>query len=146
MLFLASRALAGEEYMADVGLEPMEFRGVKWQQSLDSVKGMEELFSEDDGAEIICKRSGEEMSFGGTELESVEYIFIDRKLSMVSVVTQGAKNQDALLAEAKSLFGEETLHSGDDYIWRFTNVSVMYSKEPEERAVIFYKYIGFMNK
>ena len=44
------------------------------------------------------------------------------------------------------LFGGETVHTGDDYMWRFTNVMVMYSKEPDAQSVLFYKYIGFLNK
>jgi hypothetical protein len=65
---------------------------------------------------------------------------------MVSVVAKGEKNEKALLEEARSIFGRETLHTGDDYMWRFTNVAVMYSKEPDEQSVLFYKYIGFLNR
>jgi hypothetical protein len=145
-LCLVSISSAGEEYMADTSFEPADFRGVKWQESLDRVIGMEELYRADDGTQITCSRAGEDLTFGGAELASVEYIFVDRKLSMVSVVAKGEKNEHALLEEARSIFGRETLNAGDDYIWRFTNVAIMYSKEPDEQSVLFYKYIGFLNK
>ncbi|MDR3076904.1 MAG: hypothetical protein LBU26_06350 [Synergistaceae bacterium] len=145
-ILFASSALAGEEYMADTDYEPLEFRGIKWQESLDNVRGMEELNREEDGIEITCSRKGEDLRFGRAELSSVEYVFINRKLSMVSVVVSGDKNQNALLSEAKSMFGQETIHAGDDYMWRFTNVMVMYSKEQNDQSVLFYKYIGFLNK
>jgi hypothetical protein len=145
---LASAAFAGEEYMADTDYEPYDFRGIKWQENLGSLKDMEELYKDDEAgwSQITCARKGEDLTFGRAALDSIEYIFVDRKLSMISVVAKGRKNQDDLLAEAKSAFGRETVNAGDDYIWRFTNVAVMYSREPDDQSVLFYKYIGFMNK
>lgn len=144
--FFAIRSFTGEEYLADTAFEPTEFRGIKWQESLDNLSDMEELYNEDGGLEIACARKGEKMSFGGAELASVEYVFVERRLSTVSVIVKGAKNKKALLAEAKSLFGHETLRSDPDYMWRFTNLMVMYSEEPDDKGVLFYKYIGFLNK
>jgi hypothetical protein len=65
---------------------------------------------------------------------------------MISVVAKGKKDEDALFEEAKALFGRETVRNGDDYMWRFTDVAVMFSREPDEQSVLFYKYIGFLNK
>ena len=118
--FFAIRSFTGEEeYMADTAFEPTEFRGIKWQESLDDLSEMEELYNEDGGLEIA---------------------------STVSVIVKGDKNKKALLAEAKSLFGQETIRSDPDYMWRFTNVMVMYSEEPGDKGLLFYKYIGFLNK
>ena len=148
MLFLlfAAMAPAGEEYLADTDFEPLEFRGVRWQERLDAISGMEELYREEDGSEITCSRKGEDLRFGRAELASIEYIFVDGKLSRISVIAKGEKNQKALLDEAKSMFGKETLNVGEDYMWRFTDVMVMYSVEPDEQSVLFYRYIGFLNK
>jgi hypothetical protein len=97
--------------------------------------------------EVYCSRKGDEMKMGDAELASVEYIFVGGKLSKVAVTAKGKKNEDALLAEAKNMFGQETVHSGDDYMWRFTDVAVMFSKEPSlEQSVLFFHYIGFLRK
>jgi hypothetical protein len=150
LVFFAAIALAfaagycGEEYLADPDAEPSGFRGVAWQQSLDSAPDMVEIYREPDGSEITCRRKGEPLTFGEAKLSSVEYVFIDRKLSMVSVVVNGRREEDALLREALELFGRETLQRGGDYIWRFNDVAVMFSREPDEQSVLFYKYIGFL--
>ncbi|MDR1966316.1 MAG: hypothetical protein LBQ36_06365 [Synergistaceae bacterium] len=146
LLLFASASPSQEEYLADPLAEPADFRGIKWQQSLESVSGeMETLYSEDDGDEVSCARKGEDMSFGEAKLDSVEYIFIGGKLSKVAVVAKGEENEDALLDAALDLFGKETVHSNGDYMWRFTNVSVMFSREPQlEQSVLFYQYIGFV--
>ena len=145
-LLFAGMASAGEEYLADTDFEPSDFRGVRWQERLDAISDMEELYREEDGSEIICSRKEEDLRFGDAELESIEYRFVDGKLSTVSVVAKGEKNQKALFDEARSMFGRETLNMGEDYMWRFTDVMVMYSVEPDEQSVLFYKYIGFMNR
>jgi hypothetical protein len=144
-LFLPS-AWASEEYMADPADEPADFRGVKWQTRLDKLDDMEELYREEDGSQITCSRHGEVLKFGPIDLASVEYIFVNDKFSMGSIVVKGKKNQDALLAEAKSLFGKETVKVEESSMWRFTNVAIMYSVEPDDQSVLFYKYIGFLNK
>ncbi|MDR2779615.1 MAG: hypothetical protein LBB28_00655 [Synergistaceae bacterium] len=135
---------AGEEYMADTALEPADFRGIKWQQRLDSLTGMEELYRDDESHQIACYRKGEDMTFGGARLSSIEYIFVDGKLSNVSVVVKGENEAKSLLEEASALYGKETVKNADDYYWRFTDVAVMFSKEPGDQSVLFYQYIGFM--
>jgi hypothetical protein len=140
----AAGGRAGEEYMADTAMEPADFRGIKWQQRLDSLTDMEELYRDDESREIACSRKGENMTFGGAKLSSVEYIFFDGRLSNVSVVVKGENEAKALLEEAKALYGKETVKNGGDYYWRFTDVAVMFSKEPEDQSVLFYQYIGFM--
>lgn len=143
-MFAAADGRAGEEYMADTAMEPADFRGIKWQQPLDSLTDMEELYRDDESREIACARKGEDMTFGGARLSSVEYIFVNGKLSNVAVVVKGDKEAKSLLEEAHALYGRETLKNGDDYYWRFTDVSVMFSKEPGDQSVLFYQYIGFM--
>ena len=143
-LMFAAMAPAGEEYLADTDFEPLDFRGIKWQESLVGISGMEELYREDDGSQITCSRKGDELRLGSAELASIEYIFVGGKLSMVSVIVEGEENQKALRDEAKSMFGKETVKSGDDYMWRFTDVMVMYSEEFDEQSVLFYRYIGFL--
>jgi hypothetical protein len=146
----ASVVRAGEEYMADVDFEPKDFRGIKWQEKLENLKDMEELYRDEDesGSQITCSRKNENLLFGRVQvqLDSIEYIFVNGKLSMISAVTKGERNQKDLLDEAKSLFGHETVRAGDDYMWRFSNVMVMYSKEPDEQSVLFYKHMGFINR
>jgi len=144
LLLTPSGVFAGEEYMADPAIEPADFRGIKWQQKLDGLTGMTEQYREEDGSQITCRRDGEDLTFGGAQLEYIEYIFVDGKLSMVSVAAKGAADEAALLAEARELFGTETVHKGDDYMWRFTDVAVMFSKEPDGQSVLFYQYIGFL--
>ncbi|MDR1508210.1 MAG: hypothetical protein LBS53_01065 [Synergistaceae bacterium] len=144
LAFPATAGQAGEEYMADTAMEPADFRGIKWQQPLSSLTDMEELYRDDEAGEIACSRQGEDMTFGGASLSSVEYIFFDGRLSNVSVVVKGAKEAKSLLEEARALYGRETLKNGDDYYWRFTDVAVMFSKEPGDQSVLFYQYIGFM--
>ena len=145
-LLFAAIASAGEEYLADTDFEPPDFRGVKWQERLEAISGMEELYREDDGSQITCSRKGDDLWLGSVELASIEYIFLEGKLSAVAVVTKGKENQKALLDEAKSMYGKETLEMGDTYMWRFTNVMVMYSEEPDDQSVLYYRYIGFMNQ
>ncbi|MDR1579326.1 MAG: hypothetical protein LBS35_03135 [Synergistaceae bacterium] len=142
----ASCARAGEEFLADPAMEPSKFRGLEWRRSLSSVPDMVELYRDDDGRSITCSRKNDDLSFGDAALSSIEYIFIDGKLSRISLVAKGKKNEDALLGEAAAMFGRATVQSGEDYLWRFTNVSVMFSREPNEQSVLFYKYIGFLNK
>jgi hypothetical protein len=142
--FSASVGHAGEEYMADTAMEPADFRGIKWQQPLDSLTDMEELYRDDEAGEIACSRKGDDMTFGGARLSSVEYVFFDGRLSNVAVVVKGEHEAKSLLEEARALYGRETLKNGDDYFWKFTDVSVMFSKEPDDQSVLFYQYIGFM--
>jgi hypothetical protein len=139
-------AYGGEEFLADPAAEPSEFRELEWQRPLSSIPDMVELYREDDGSSITCSRKNDDLSFGDAALSSIEYIFIDDKLSMISLVANGKKNEDALLGEAAAMFGQATVQTGEDYLWRFTNVAVMFSREPDEQSVLFYKYIGFMNK
>ena len=146
ILLLAAFASADEGYVVDNDFEPLDFRGIKWLENLDDIRGMKVLYREDDGSETICSRKGDDLRLGGAELSSIEYIFLDGKLSAVSVVAEGEQNQEALLDEAKSMFGRETVNAGDDFMWRFKDVMVMYSKELEEQSVLFYKHIGFLNK
>jgi hypothetical protein len=141
-----SCAYGGEEFLADPVAEPSEFRGLEWQRPLSSIPNMEEMYRDDDGSSITCSRKNDDLSFGDAPLSSIEYIFIDGKLSMISLVAKGKKNEDALLGEAVAVFGQATLQTGEDYMWRFTNVAVMFSREPGEQSVLFYKYIGFLNK
>jgi hypothetical protein len=138
----ASRA--GEEYMADPAAEPADFRGVRWQAPLSDLGDMEEQYREEDGSQITCRRKDEDLTFGGAKLDSIEYIFVNGRLSMVAVVAKERANEDALLREAMDLFGQETTRAGEDYLWRFTDVSVMFSREQDEQSVLFYQYIGFM--
>jgi hypothetical protein len=135
---------AGEEYMADIAMEPADFRGIKWQQPLNTLTGMEELYRDDESRQIACVRIGEDMTFGGARLSSVEYVFVDGKLSTVSVVVKGVKEAKSLLEEAKALYGKESVKNGGDYYWRFTDVAVMFSEEPDDQSVLFYQYIGFV--
>jgi hypothetical protein len=144
LAFPAAALQAGEEYMADTAMEPADFRGIKWQQPLDTLTDMEELYRDDESGEIACSRRGEDMTFGGARLSSVEYIFIRGKLSNVAVVVKGGEESKSLLEEAKALYGRESVRNGDDYYWKFTDVSVMFSKEPGDQSVLFYQYIGFM--
>ena len=148
MLFLSfsTLAAASEEYLADTDFEPADFRGIRWQQSLEGLSGMVDVYREDDDSWIAVSRTGDEMRFGGAELESIEYIFVDGLLSMVAVVAVGEENWSALLDEAKSRYGRETVHVGDDYMWRFTNVMIMFSMEQEDQAVLFYRYIGNLSR
>lgn len=140
----AAAGCAGEEYLADTAMEPADFRGIKWHQQLDTLPDMEELYRDDEQSQIVCSRKGEKMTFGDARLSSVEYIFVEGRLSNVSVVVKGAKESVSLLEEAKELYGRESLKYGDDHLWRFTDVAVMFSKEPDDQAVLFYQYIGFM--
>ena len=144
-LLFAAMASAGEEYLADTDFEPLDFRGIKWQESLDGISGMNELYREDDGSQVICSREGDELRLGSAELASIEYIFWDGKLSEAAVAAVGEENRKALLDEAKSMYGRETLKMGDTYMWRFTNVMVMYGEEPNDQSVLYYRYIGFLN-
>jgi hypothetical protein len=139
-------ARGGEEFLADPAVEPSGFRGLEWQRSLSSIPDMTELYRDDDGSSITCSRKNDDLSFGDAALSSIEYIFVDDKLSMISLVAKGKKNEDALLGGAVAMFGRATVQTGEDYMWRFTNVAVMFSREPDEQSVLFYKYIGFMNK
>jgi hypothetical protein len=145
VILMSPCAHGGEEFLADPVAEPSEFRGLEWQQPLSSIPNMEELYREDDGT-ITCSRKNDDLSLGDAALSSIEYIFIDGKLSMISLVAKGKKNEDALLGEAVAMFGRATVQTGEDYLWRFTNVAVMFSREPDEQSVLFYKYIGFLNK
>ncbi|MDR3280844.1 MAG: hypothetical protein LBT23_10060 [Synergistaceae bacterium] len=141
-----SFAYAGEEYMADPGAEPADFRGIKWQQALIGLPDMVEQYREEDGSRITCRRKNEDLTFGSAELDNIEYIFVDGKLSMVAVVAKGDKNKAALLDSAHEMFGRETLLNGDDYMWRFTDVAIMFSPEPDDQSVLFYQYIGFLKR
>ena len=145
-ILAASRACGGEEFLADPAAEPTEFRGLQWQRTLSSIPDMVELYRDEDGSSITCSRKNDDLAFGDAALSLIEYIFIDGKLSMISLVAKGKKNEDALLGEASAMFGRATVQTGDDYLWRFTNVAVMFSREPDEQSVLFYKYIGFLNK
>jgi hypothetical protein len=136
----------GEEFLADPAAEPAEFRGLEWQRPISSIPDMVELYRDDDGSQITCSRKNDELSFGDASLSSIEYIFVRDKLSMISLVAKGQKDEDALLGEAVALFGQATVQTGGDYLWRFTNVAVMFSREPDDQSVLFYKYIGFMNR
>jgi hypothetical protein len=146
VVLMQSRAYGGEEFLADPAAEPSEFRGLEWQRHLSSIPDMEELYREDDGSSITCSRKDDDLSFGDAPLSSIEYIFNDGKLSMISLVAKGKKNEDALLGEAVAMFGRATVQTGEDRLWRFTNVAVMFSREPDEQSVLFYKYIGFLNR
>ena len=145
VVLAAACADSGEEFLADPAAEPSEFRGLAWQQSLSSISDMVELYRDGDGA-ITCSRKDDDLSFGDAALSSIEYIFVDDKLSTISLVAKGKKNEDALLGEAIAMFGRATVQSGEDHLWRFTDVAVMFSREPDEQSVLFYKYIGFLNK
>jgi hypothetical protein len=82
------------------------------------------------------------MTFGGAVLESIEYAFYKGRLSTVTVIAKGAENEKKLLEEALRLFGRETVRSGEDYMWRFTRVAVMYSFEPQfGQAALFYQHL-----
>jgi hypothetical protein len=146
VVLAVSCAYGGEEFLADPAAEPSEFRELEWQRPLSSIPDMVELYREDDGSQITCSRKNDDLSFGDAALSSIEYIFVQDKLSMISLVAKGKKNEDALLGEAVALFGQATVHTGDDYIWRFTDVAVMFSREQDDQSVLFYKYIGFLNK
>jgi hypothetical protein len=146
VIFAVSCAYSGEEFLADPAAEPSEFRGLVWQRPLVSIPDMVELYREDDGSQITCSRKDDDLSFGDADLSSIEYIFVNGKLSMISLVAKGKKNEDALLAEAAAMFGQATTQAEDYYFWRFTDVSVMFSREPDEQSVLFYKYIGFLKK
>jgi hypothetical protein len=142
----ASCAYGGEEFLADPAVEPSEFRGLAGQQPLSSIPEMVEQYRDDVGRSITCSRKNDDMSFGDAALSSIEYVFVDDKLSMISLVAKGKKNEDALFGEAVAMFGQATVQTGGDHLWRFTNVAVMFSREPDEQSVLFYKYIGFLNK
>jgi hypothetical protein len=107
---------------------------------------MVEIYRDDDGSSTICSRKNDDLSFGDAALSSIEYIFLDDKLSMISLVAKGKKNEDALLGEAVATFGQATTQTGADFLWRFTDVAVMFSREPGEQSVLFYKYMGFLSK
>jgi hypothetical protein len=63
---------------------------------------------------------------------------------MVVIEARGKANMDALLREAAGMFGHETVRSGEDYLWRFDDVAVVYSVELEDQASLLYQYIGFL--
>ena len=135
-------AWAGEEYLADPEAEPSGFRELKWGQSIASIPGMVELYRDDEAKEVSCSRKDDDLTFGGAKLAMIEYIFYDDGLARVAVVAKGQENEDALLREARRLFGRETVQNGDDSLWRFTNVAVMFSREPSmEQSVLFYQRI-----
>jgi hypothetical protein len=147
IMVAAGAAWGGEEFMTDPDAEPDGFRGIEWQRKMSDVPGLVEIYRDEASEEVSCSRTGDEMKMGDAELASIEYIFVGGRLSKVVVVAKGEKNEDALLAEAKNLFGRETVRSGADYMWRFTDVAVMFSKEPQlEQSVLFFHYIGFMRK
>jgi hypothetical protein len=146
VVLMSQRAYGGEEFLADPVAEPSEFRELEWQRPLSSIPDMVEIYREDDGNSITCSRKNDDLSFGDAVLSSIEYIFIDDKLSIISLVAKGKKNEDALLDEAVAMFGRATVQTGEDHLWRFTNVAVMFSREPDEQSVLFYKYIGFLSK
>ena len=146
VILAVSRVYGGEEFLADPAAEPTEFRKLKWQRRLSSIPDMVELYREDDGSAITCSRKNDDLSLGDAVLSSIEYIFVHDKLSMISLVAKGKKNEDALLDEAVAMFGRATTQIGEDFLWRFTNVAVMFSREPDEQSVLFYKYVGFLNK
>jgi hypothetical protein len=146
VVLAAACAYGGEEFLADPAAEPLEFRELEWQRPLSSIPDMVELYREDDGSQITCSRKNDDLSFGDAALSSIEYIFVHDKLSMISLVAKGKKNEDALLGEAVALFGQATVRTGDDYMWRFTDVAVMFSREQDDQSVLFYKYIGFLSK
>ncbi|MDR1917135.1 MAG: hypothetical protein LBQ58_11240 [Synergistaceae bacterium] len=133
--------LGGEEYLADQGVEPQDFRGIKWGQSAKSVPGLKELYREEDGSLIIYSRTGDDMLFGAAVLASVEYIFVDDKLSRIAVVAKGKPAEDELLKQAFSFYGKESINVGEDYMWRFASVSIMFSREPDlGQSVLYYMY------
>jgi hypothetical protein len=146
VVIMSSYACGGEEFLADPAAEPSEFRALEWQQPLSSIPDMVELYRDEDGSSITCSRENDDLTFGDAALSSIEYVFVDDKLSMISLVAKGKKNEDALFGEAAAMFGQATVRTGDDYLWRFTDVAVMFSREPDEQSVLFYKYIGFLNK
>jgi hypothetical protein len=146
VVIAASCACGGEEFRADSAAEPAGFRELEWQRPLSSISDMVELYRDDDGSETICSRKNDDLSFGDAALSSIEYIFVRDKLSMISLVAKGKKNCDALLGEATAMFGRATVQSGDDRLWRFSNMAVTFSRESAEQSVLFYKYIGFLNK
>jgi hypothetical protein len=146
VVLAVSCACGGEEFLADPAAEPVEFRELEWQRPLSSILDMVELYRDDNGDQITCSRKNDDLSFGNAALSSIEYVFVRNKLSMISLVAKGKKNEDALLDEAVATFGRATTQTGDDHLWRFSNVAVMFSREPNEQSVLFYKYIGFLNK
>jgi hypothetical protein len=139
--YFAVSCFGGEEYLADQSAEPLDFRGVKWGQSAKTLSGLKELYRADDENLVSYSRKGEDMNFGAAKINLVEYVFVNDRLSRVAVTAKGA-NEDVLLREAAAIYGRETAKIGEDYIWRFTNVSIMFSREPGMgQSVLYYMYI-----
>jgi hypothetical protein len=141
-LMTAGSCMAAEERLTDPEAEPADFRGLKWGQEMSTISDLVETYRQEDGSEVICKRNGDDLTYGAARLHAIEYVFIDGKLSRVSMIAKGEADEKALLDEAKAIYGDETLEMDGDYIWRFTEVRVMFSKEPSMgQSVLFYAYM-----
>jgi hypothetical protein len=133
---------SAEEYLADPALEPSDFMGIGWGQDVSTVADLVETYRSEEGDMAVYVRSADVKIFGGVTLDSIEYTFIQDKLRRGALTAKGKEAEDALLHEAASVYGRETARVGEDYIWRFTDVNVMFSREPHlDQSVLFYIYL-----
>jgi hypothetical protein len=139
LLLLATAEIClAEENLADPDLEPYDFRGIKWGQNLNTVEGMVEIYRGSDGKSAAYVRS-EDLTFGEAKLDSIEYNFVEGKLATVSVTAKGEKNEKALLTEALNIYGPQTFNVGGDYMWVFSYINIMYSREEDfGQSALFY--------
>jgi hypothetical protein len=141
-VLMAVIEVGAEEYLADPIMEPQDFMGIKWGQDVGSVPDLVETYRSEDGDMAIYMRSDDVKLFGRVNLDSIEYVFVRNKLTRGSFVAKGDENEAALLREALDVYGKETARMGDDYMWRFTDTSVMFSSEPQfEQSALFFIYL-----
>ncbi len=108
------------------GAEPDGFRGIKWGTDISTIQNMEYIASEEtifgEGADIY-KKSDDELAIGDAKIESIEYLFWNKKFFEVRIFVIGYENCEALRYSTFEKFGQvskikaRTELLGDNYQW-----------------------------
>lgn len=108
------------------GAEPDGFRGIKWGTDISTIQNMEYVKSAEiifgEGADIY-KKGDDELAIGDAKIESIEYLFWNKKFFEVRIFVVGYENCEALRYSTFEKFGQvsrikaRTELLGDTYQW-----------------------------
>ena len=133
LFVLSSAAFAAP---LDQSKEPDGFRGIKWGEDVNNVKGLQ-LLRIETAAEIkTYLRKTDKMSIGDAKLQSINYSFKRDKFLGAEIEVQEKVNADALLAFLKETYGETSPGFPGMYQWDFDNVSIMYVYSNKRKSAI----------
>lgn len=116
------------------------YAGMRWGSSLDSLQGSKKLVltkANDGLGGSLYALQNEKMHYGKGSLSGIQCSFQKERLQGVILLFAGAKNYDAVKAEATARYGQPIKVSqadGDMYTWPGKNTSIVLSYAPKGKS------------